>query len=358
MRSVLDNSQEVVKVVDLDGTLRYASAAFEKVLGYDPAEAVGTMNVLDHVHPDDLPRVLEATEEAMSEDGVATNVAEYRFRHKDGSWRWVESVGTYAPENRAVGGVVVTVRDVTRRKEAEEAAREGERRLASVVSNAHAFAYRCLNEPGWPNEYASGYALELTGHPPEDLLAGEKVRFGDLIVEEDRARVWEEVQRALAEGRGFELEYALRRRDGQIRHVRDYGHGLYGKGSEVVALEGLVYDVTELVETEEGLRKSEERFRSLVQNASEIILVVDGDKVVRYASPALTRVLGDRPEDVLGDDAFRVLHPDVWLRCGTLSPAPQRSLAPRLAWSCACATQTVPGGTWSRPARACSKIRR
>jgi PAS domain S-box-containing protein len=179
-----------------------------------------------------------------------------------------------------------------------------------VVSNAHAFAYRCLNEPGWPNEYASGYALELTGHPPEDLLAGEKVRFGDLIVEEDRARVWEEVQRALAEGRGFELEYALRRRDGQIRHVRDYGHGLYGKGSEVVALEGLVYDVTELVETEEGLRKSEERFRSLVQNASEIILVVDGDKVVRYASPALTRVLGDRPEDVLGDDAFRVLHPD------------------------------------------------
>ena len=310
LRSVLDNSQEVVKVVDLDGTLRYASPAFEKVLGYDPAEAVGTMNVLDHVHPNDLPRVLEATEEARSEDGVVSNVAEYRFRHADGSWRWVESVGTYAPEDRAVGGVVVTVRDVTRRKEAEEAAREGERRLASVVSNAQAYAYRCLNEPGWPNEYASSYALELTGHPPEGLLVGEKVRFGDLIEEEDRARVWEEVQRALAEGRGFELEYALRRKDGQIRHVRDYGHGLYGEGGEVVALEGLVYDVTELVEAQEGLRKSEERFRSLVQNASEIILVVDGDKVVRYASPALKRVLGYRPEDVLGNDAFRVLHPD------------------------------------------------
>ncbi|CAA9447837.1 MAG: diguanylate cyclase/phosphodiesterase (GGDEF & EAL domains) with PAS/PAC sensor(s) [uncultured Rubrobacteraceae bacterium] len=309
LRPVLDNSQEVVKVVAPDGTLRYASPAFENVLGYDPAEAVGRMNVLDCVHPDDLPRVLEASEEAMAEDGVATNVAEYRFRHADGSWRWVESVGTYALEDPTVGGVVVTVRDVTRRKEAEEAAREGERRLAAVVSNAHAFAYRCLNEPGWPNEYTSDYALELTGYTPEDLLVGGKVQLGDLIVEEDRQRVWDEVQEAIAEHRSFELEYALRHKDGRIRHVRDYGHGLYDDDGEVVALEGLVYDVTELVIAEERLRKSEKRFRSLVQNA-EIIMVVDVDKVVRYASPALKRVLGYRPEDVLGNDAFQVLHPD------------------------------------------------
>ena len=309
LRSVLDNSQEVVKVVDPDGTLRYASPAFEKVLGYDPAEAVGRMNVLDHVHPDDLPRVVQETEEAMAEDGAASNVAEYRFRHADGSWRWVESVGTYLLGDPQVRGIIVNVRDVTRRKEAEEAAKEGERRLASVVSNAHAYAYRCLNEPGWPNEYASDYALELTGYPAEDLLVGGKAQLGDLIVEEDRQRVWDEVQEAIAERRSFGLEYALRRKDGRIRHVRDYGHGLYDHDGEVVALEGLVYDVTELVEAEEGLRKSEKRFRSLVQSA-EIIMVMDVDKVVRYASPALKRVLGYRPEDVLGNDAFQVLHPD------------------------------------------------
>jgi PAS domain S-box-containing protein len=174
LRSALRNASEIVKVVDPDGTLRYASPAFEKVLGYDPAEAVGRMNVLDHVHPDDLPRVLTETERALAEESVVSNVAEYRFRHADGSWRWVESVGTYLLDDPQVRGIVVNVRDVTRRKEAEEAAREGERRLASVISNAHAYAYRCLNEPGWPNEYASDYALELTGYPPEDLLVGER----------------------------------------------------------------------------------------------------------------------------------------------------------------------------------------
>jgi PAS domain-containing protein len=60
----------------------------------------------------------------------------------------VESVGTYLLDDPHVKGVVVQTRDVTGRKEAEERLAESERRFSSVVSNAHAYAYRCLNEPG------------------------------------------------------------------------------------------------------------------------------------------------------------------------------------------------------------------
>ena len=120
LRSVVENSSELVTIVDPDGTLRYANPAFERVLSYELDEAIGTMNVLDHVHPEDLPHVLEETEKALGEEGVVTNKAEYRFRHKDGSWRWMESVGTYLLDDPEVGGVVVTSRDVSERKEAEE----------------------------------------------------------------------------------------------------------------------------------------------------------------------------------------------------------------------------------------------
>jgi PAS domain S-box-containing protein len=120
LRSIVENVMEIVKVVALDGTLLYANAAFERILGYDPEEAVGTMNVLDYVHPDDLKLVREETERALAEGDAATNKAEYRFRHADGSWRWVESVGTYLSDDPAIGGVVVTVRDVTERRESEE----------------------------------------------------------------------------------------------------------------------------------------------------------------------------------------------------------------------------------------------
>ena len=103
LRSIVENGMEIIKVVDLDGTLLYANAAFERILGYDPEEAVGTMNVLEHVHPDDLGLVSEQTEKALAEGGTATNKAEYRFRHADGSWRWVESMGAYLSDDPAHG---------------------------------------------------------------------------------------------------------------------------------------------------------------------------------------------------------------------------------------------------------------
>jgi PAS domain S-box-containing protein len=103
LRSIVENGMEIVKVVDLDGTLLYANAAFERILGHVPEAAVGTMNVLDYVHPDDLGLVRGETEKALAEGGTATNNVEYRFRHANGSWRWVESVGTNLSDDPAVG---------------------------------------------------------------------------------------------------------------------------------------------------------------------------------------------------------------------------------------------------------------
>jgi two-component system, sensor histidine kinase and response regulator len=136
LRSVMENSSEIVTIVDPDGTLRYASPAFERVLGYDSEESIGTMNVLDHVHPEDRPHVLEETEKALSEGGITTNQVEYRFRHKDGSWRWVESAGTYLLDDPHVKGVVVQTRDITERKRTEEALREAEERFRRSFHDA------------------------------------------------------------------------------------------------------------------------------------------------------------------------------------------------------------------------------
>src|SRR4028119_2520134 len=87
LRTVVEHSSEIVTVVASDGTLRYANPAWGRAFGHDPKEAVGVMNVLDHVHPDDLGHVLEETEKALSEGGITANEAEFRFRRKDGSWR-------------------------------------------------------------------------------------------------------------------------------------------------------------------------------------------------------------------------------------------------------------------------------
>ena len=98
---MVENSSEIVAIIDPDGTLKYTSPAFGRLLGYDPEKVVGKMNVLYYVHPEDLPHVLEETEKVLTEESIASTKAEYRFRHKDGSWRWMESVGTYLLDDSA-----------------------------------------------------------------------------------------------------------------------------------------------------------------------------------------------------------------------------------------------------------------
>ncbi len=318
LRSVIENSSEIVIIVDPYGTLTYASPAFERMLGYDPDEAVGTMNVHDYVHPDDLPLVLEEVERAFSARGVATNKGEHRFRHRDGSWRWVESTGAYLLDDPVVRGVVVHTRDVTERKEAAVRLAESERRFSSVVSNAHAFVYRRSNEPGYPHDYASDLALELTGYPPERLLAGGGIRYQDIIVEEDKGRVREETQEALVERNSFELRYAIRRRDGRISYVRDSGQGVYDEDGEVIALEGVIYDVTKLVEIEEALKESEERYRALVERVPAVIYIQrprEGESAAydtTYMSPQVENLLGYPADSFVEAPGFwdSLIHPE------------------------------------------------
>ena len=313
LRSVVENSSEIVTIVEPDGTLRYANPAWERILGYDPEQAVGKMNVLDHVHPEDLAHVLEETEKALAEGGVATNEAEYRFRHRDGSWRWMESVGTYLLDDPAVGGVVVTSRDVTRRKEAEERLKETERRLSTLLSDTPAMVYRCLNEPDWPEEYVSDYALELTGYPASAFIENPTL-FGSLISEKDRQRIWDEVQEAVDRGERFRLRYAIHHKDGGLRFVEEFGQGVYDESGGVVAVEGLIYDVTEREQAEERLKEAEERYRTLVERVPAIVYVQEPGEPSRttYVSPQNEAILGYSPEECIADPDHwvKIMHPD------------------------------------------------
>jgi diguanylate cyclase (GGDEF)-like protein/PAS domain S-box-containing protein len=212
LRSVVENSSENVTIVDPDGTLRYASPAFGRMLGYAPEEVVGTMNVLDHVHPDDLPHVLEETEKALSEGGIATNEAEYRFRHKDGSWRWVESAGTYLLDDPHVKGVVVQTRDITERKRTEEALREAEERFRRSFDDAA--IGMALVAPDGRFLRTNRSLCEILGYREEELLGKT---FQVLTHPDDLDADLDQVRRMLlGEVRTYQMEKRYFHKDGHV----------------------------------------------------------------------------------------------------------------------------------------------
>lgn len=121
-RTLVQNASDITTVLDADGTIRYESPSIERLLGYRPEDLVG-QNAFDYVHPDDLERVRSIFGETTKRSG-ASRPAEVRFRHADGSWRYMEWIGNNLLEDPTVKGIVANSRDVTERKEAEEKLRE------------------------------------------------------------------------------------------------------------------------------------------------------------------------------------------------------------------------------------------
>lgn len=117
-RSLVQNASDLVTVIDADTTISYQSPSITRLLGYQPEEIVGT-RLSELTHIDDVARTLAVLHGAVT-DNSRVVVGETRLRHRDGSWRDVEFVGSDQSQNRAIGGVVLNVRDVTDRKALEQ----------------------------------------------------------------------------------------------------------------------------------------------------------------------------------------------------------------------------------------------
>jgi diguanylate cyclase (GGDEF)-like protein/PAS domain S-box-containing protein len=249
LRSVVEHSSENVTIVDLDGTLRYANPAFERMLGYDTEEVVGKMNVLEYVHSDDLPHVLEETEKAVSAGGVATNKVEYRFRHKDGSWQWVESAGTYLLDDPHVKGVVVQTRNITERKRTEGALREAEERFRRSFDDAA--IGMALVAPDGQFLRTNRSLCEILGYVEEELL--EKT-FQDITYPDDLDADLDQVRRMLVgKIRTYQMEKRYFHKDGQVVWVLLSVSMVHDEEGEPLYFVSQIQDISERKVLEERL---------------------------------------------------------------------------------------------------------
>jgi len=304
--SVVENSSEIVSIIDPDGTLKYASPAWQRVLGYDAKAIIGA-NVLDYVYPADLPHVLEETEKALSEAGTTTNKAEYRFRHADGSWRWMESMGTYLLDDPEVGGVVVTSREVTERKEAEEALKEAEERYRTLVERIPAVTYVDPVDDPDTSLYTSPQIAEMLGYSPEEWQT-EKL-WPKRIHPEDKQRILAADERFEAGGEPFSEEYRLLAKNGSVVWVREDAVLVSDDKGEPLYFQGVILDITLQKEAEEALRESEERLHTLADSAFEGLVITD-EGVILEVNRALIEMFGYEASDVVGRSVLEFVAPE------------------------------------------------
>ena len=116
-RILTENSQDMVTVISPDGKILYCSPSTRHSLGYSPEE-LRTQDSFSFLHPEDVAKAREAVARAFTDPDERSYV-EYRVRHANGSWRWLESIGKRLPEGFEVPGMVLNSRDITEKKETE-----------------------------------------------------------------------------------------------------------------------------------------------------------------------------------------------------------------------------------------------
>jgi diguanylate cyclase (GGDEF)-like protein/PAS domain S-box-containing protein len=134
-RTMIENSSEIISIIDQNGIIKFESQSVERILGYEPSERMGT-NALEQVHIDDRSIVAKSLANSAELQVTKTAVFEYRYKHKDGTWRYLETTATNLLKNKLINGILLNTRDVTEKKIAEKSMINREEKYRNLYNNA------------------------------------------------------------------------------------------------------------------------------------------------------------------------------------------------------------------------------
>lgn len=144
LRALLEHSFDAISLTDQQGNILYASASTTRVLGYKPEDLIGR-NGLKLIHPDDLSKVRQILTEVLAKPRISVQM-QFRARHKNGQWRWIESNSTNLLDEPELRAVISNYHDISERKAAEDEKQRHADELARSNEEMQAFAYAAAHD--------------------------------------------------------------------------------------------------------------------------------------------------------------------------------------------------------------------
>jgi len=256
-RTLVEEVNDLATVVDTDGTITYVSPAVTRILGYDPDELIGHEGY-EFVHPDDRERNAEAVERVLS-DGSEPETVEVRFKHADGSWRWIEATMRNRLDDSVIDGILLSSRDITERKayelEAQELADEYEALLNNVED-----AIFLVDVVGGEDDVRFEFERLSPSYERQTGITTEEVRGRtprDVFGEDQGAGLEANYHRCVSAGTPISYEEELVVDEG-ARFWQTKLAPVLSEG-DVTRLVGVTRNVTDRVERERQLRQQNQR---------------------------------------------------------------------------------------------------
>jgi diguanylate cyclase (GGDEF)-like protein/PAS domain S-box-containing protein len=304
-RALVAHSSDIITVLEPDGSWRSSSAAGTRLLGYpEGLEVEG--GIFSLLHPDDVDLAARTFTEVVEGRRADDAPVVFRVRSADGSRCFhLETVARNLVDHPAVRGIVLNSRDVTERVVAEDALRATQGRFQSLVQ--HASDLITVVDADSVIRYVSPSVTRMLGFDPEELIG---TSGSDLVHPDDLPDFIGAIMDQLTPGaEEHAVQYRAKHRHGGWRLLEGVTTNLLDDPT----IQGFVTnarDITRRVEAEAALHRSDERFRALVQNATDVVTIVDPDARISYASPSIEQTLGYSPDELVGSDPTLLIHPD------------------------------------------------
>ncbi len=303
--SLINQSPDGFFVIEFSGKIVAANQAMCRELGFTQAELL-SMNVWEIIPEIYLDQYKSRLTKILKGKSLK-DTAEYEVLGKDGKTHYVEVLSAPHYSGKEIIGFQGIARDITTRKQAEDDLRASEQRfhMASWATND------VIWERNFPtNTIAWNENLQKLFHFRDDEIEPTVAWWQDHIHPSKRIQVTNSLQAALDQGEDFwSKEYRFRLADGSYADVFDRGYILYDDQGKPLQMVGAIADITEYKRREQALQKSEERFRAWIENSSDLVTVIGVDGIIHYASPSYQRLLGYKPEELIGTNGFDLVHP-------------------------------------------------
>ena len=295
---------DLLCIADTDARFHLLNVAWERTLGYSREELM-TGTFMDFVHPDDVKSTLEAVARLASGSEVVGFINRYRCR--DGSYRWLE--WRSAPAGKMI---YAAASDITERRQAEESLRASEEKYRLLTEK--------MNDVVWTMDmdlrltYLSPSAESLFGYKPEERVG---LSAASQITPESFALAKRLLQEQVDLERDpnadpqrtsrFEAEYY--RKDRSTIWMEVVVSGIRDAAGSLVGVHGVSRDIDERRRAQKALRESEQRYRLLAENATDLIWTTDADLEVTYVSPSVTGLMGYDVDEIMNGPLDRLLTP-------------------------------------------------
>jgi PAS domain S-box-containing protein len=312
-RSILESAPDGILVVDENGIITMANHQISILFGYFLDEIIGknvSMLMPKRFRKEHDTHIFHFIENPRVRN-MSMGRANLLGLHKSGREFPIE-VGLAPLPNQAnkKAMVAASMRDITERKEAERTLIEKEEQFRSLVENIPGVVYRCNPDEERNMIYVSDGISELTGFSA-NLFIKNHQSFHNLIHDDDRDYVENEIQRSILEKKSYSIEYRITDSEGKIRWVFEKGKGVYLPGhEEPIYMDGTLFDSTEQKKSEAELSERRQLMESVLENINAVIYSKNKEGYYTYVNREWEKIYKLNRTEVLNKTDYDLFSKD------------------------------------------------